>query len=161
GSHPHWKFTHSSSLKRARYPQALNIICKNNYMLAILTRTAASALALWLVIVILGPAIAVQPFNDDTLGWILSYLVVALHFGILNATLGKVIRVLAIPLYILTLGVIGFFINAFILWLVAQLSPGIGWGLYLQDYFWTGVFAAALLTLFNWSIGIFFKPARK
>ena len=55
----------------------------------------------------------------------LSYVVVAMIFGLVTAIIAPVIKVLAFPLYILTFGLISIVINGAMLLLVAFLS---GWG---------------------------------
>ena len=47
-------------------------------------------------------------------------------FGLVNAVIGPVIKVLAFPLYIITFGLIAFVINGALLILVAWLSSLIG-----------------------------------
>ena len=49
-------------------------------------------------------------------------LVVALVFGLVNALIRPVVKFLAFPLIILTLGLATFFINAAMLWLTAQFT---------------------------------------
>lgn len=44
--------------------------------------------------------------------------------GLLNATLGKILKLLTIPLNCLTLGLISLVINALILWITSRLNMG-------------------------------------
>ena len=75
----------------------------------------------------------------------LTTAIIAAHvFGIVNATLGPVLRFLSFPLIILTLGIFWFIVNGFLLILVAFLVPGFsinGW--------WPAIVAAAVLALIN------------
>lgn len=112
---------------------------------------------MWLVTLIL-PGFTLVPFADDTAGWVLSFLVVALIFAVINATLGTVIRIVAIPLYILTLGIVSVFINALILWITTLVGDSMTWGLAIDNYFWTGIFAAILISIGNIVVGLLFKP---
>lgn len=91
-----------------------------------LVGTVVNACALWLV-TLLVPAIHLTPYGGTDL-WraILSYLLVALIFGLVNAIVAPVIKVLAIPLYILTFGLISLLINGSLLLFVAWLSRLIG-----------------------------------
>ncbi len=118
------------------------------------------AVVMWLVTLIL-PGFTLIPFADDTTGWILSFLIVAFIFAIINATVGTIIRIVAIPLYILTLGIISIFINALILWLTTLFGDRIGWGLSIDNYFWTGIFAAILISIGNVFVGLLLKPLGK
>ena len=59
----------------------------------------------------------------------LTYLLVAVIFGLVNGIVGRIIRIVAFPLYILTLGLISFVVNGLLLLLVAWISGLIGFGL--------------------------------
>lgn len=76
-------------------------------------------------------------------------LIVAIVYGLINVTLGTVLKILSIPFIVITLGVFLFLINTFLLWLTDQL---------LEDFEIesTGVtFAAAvLITLADTLLGI-------
>jgi putative membrane protein len=50
--------------------------------------------------------------------------VAALVLGLLNALLGPILRFLAFPITILTLGLFAIVINAFLLWLTSKLVDG-------------------------------------
>ena len=78
----------------------------------------------------------------------MTLLLVALVFGLVNGTLGKVVRVVSIPLYILTLGLFGLIVNGFLLWVVAWLSSLAGFGLAIGGFWW-GVLAALVLSLLS------------
>ncbi|MDT8370092.1 MAG: phage holin family protein [Longimicrobiales bacterium] len=61
----------------------------------------------------------------------LDVLWIALVFGVVNAVLKPVLRLLSFPLLLLTLGLFTLVINAALLHLTAALAPGItvdGWG---------------------------------
>ena len=51
-------------------------------------------------------------------------VVVAIVYGLINITLGTVLKLLSIPFIILSVGVFLLFINAFLLWLTDQLIEG-------------------------------------
>ncbi|MBN9612119.1 MAG: phage holin family protein [Actinobacteria bacterium] len=132
-------------------------------------RVLVSAFALWLTTLIVGgsgshgfwiesPGQAVlnkaqtAPLSDvtvyDPYGSIFTLLLVALIFGLVNATLGKVIRFVSIPLYILTLGLFGLIVNGILIWVVAWLSDLAGFGLHV-DGFWWGVLGALVLSILS------------
>ena len=68
------------------------------------------------------------------------YLLIALIFGLVNAIVGTFVRIIAFPLYVLTLGLISFIVNGLLLLLVAWISDLMGFGLEI-DGFWWGVLA--------------------
>lgn len=91
-------------------------------MVRFLVSTVLNAIGLWVVTLCI-PAIKLTPYGGDGL-WpaIGSFLLVALVFGFVNGIIAPVIKVLALPLYILTFGLISFVINGALLLFVAWLS---------------------------------------
>ena len=87
----------------------------------------------------------------------MTYLLVALIFGIVNGVIGNLIRIVAFPLYILTLGLIALVVNALLLLLVAWISSLIGFGLVI-DSFWAGFWGALVLAIISWLIGLILRP---
>ena len=95
-------------------------------MLRFLIGTIVNAVGLWAATTLV-PQVSLTPYGGDGL-WqtIGSYLVIGALFGLVNAVIGPVIKVLAFPLYIITFGLIAFVINGALLILVAWLSSLIG-----------------------------------
>jgi putative membrane protein len=67
-------------------------------------------------------------------GSLLTFLAVALVFGLLNALVRPVLRLLTCPLMILTLGLFTFVINAIILWMTSALSTKLGLGFHVSGF---------------------------
>jgi putative membrane protein len=97
------------------------------------------------------------PFGSGDANLVLSYAAVAAVFGIVNAVIGNFIRIVAFPLYLLTLGLVALLVNAGLLTLVAQATPYMGFGLVIDDFSW-GVIGALVMSLCNWLIGIALRP---
>ncbi len=127
-------------------------------MTRFLVRLVINAVALWLTTIIVGAGVHVVPFPPgETLETVLTFLLVALVFGIVNGLIGNLIRIVAFPLYILTLGLIALLVNGLLLLLVAGFSSLVGFGLVI-DGFWWGVLGAVVLALISWLIGILLRP---
>jgi len=77
----------------------------------------------WIVSAIsLGIVVYIVPgFHVDGIG---TLFIVALLLGIVNATLGLVLKVLTFPLVVLTLGIFWFVINALMIEFVSKLVKG-------------------------------------
>lgn len=104
-------------------------------MIRFIVGTVINALALWLVTNLI-PAIKLAPYGGDNFWAIVgSFLLVGAIFGLVNSIVAPVIKVLALPLYILTFGLISFVINGAILLLVAWLSQLIGSPIFSIDGF--------------------------
>jgi putative membrane protein len=115
------------------------------------------AFALWLTTFIVS-GVKVVPYEDTTIATVLTYLLVALIFGLVNAFIGTFIRVVAFPIYVLTLGLISFIVNGLLLLMVSWISGLFGFGLQV-DGFWWGVLGALVLGLISWLIGLIVRPA--
>ena len=124
-----------------------------------LIKVLVSAVALWLVTLIMAPNVRMDSYGSDgdVLPLVITYLIVALIFGIVNAIVGTAIRIVAFPIYILTLGLISFIINGLLLLLAAWFSNLLGFGLRIEGFWW-GVLAAFLLGVFSWVIGLILRP---
>jgi putative membrane protein len=116
----------------------------------------ANAIALWLTTLIV-TGVKLDPFQDDTLGTILSYLFVALIFGVVNGIVGTAIRIVAFPLYILTLGLLSLVVNALLLLLAEWLSQLFGFGLVIDNFLWA-VLGALVLAILSAIIGSILRP---
>jgi putative membrane protein len=95
-------------------------------MLRFLISTIVNAVGLWAATLVI-PQVQLTPYGGDGL-WetIGSFLVIGAIFGLVNAIIAPVIKVLAFPLYILTFGLISFVINGSLLLLVAWFSGLLG-----------------------------------
>ena len=103
-----------------------------------LARTAlhfvAEAAAIW-VATALVPGVHVR-------GGVGTYLWLALLFGVVNAVVGSILRLLALPLILLTLGLMSFAITVAMLALTASLSSRLD-----IDGFWSAVGAALIVAV--------------
>lgn len=125
-----------------------------------LVKLIINALALWLTTLIVA-GVTVTPYSPGgTLPTILTFLLVALIFGMVNGVVGTAIRVVAFPLYILTLGLIALIVNGLLLLLVSWISSLMGFGLTVSG-FWAGVLGALVLAIISWIIGLFARPLTK
>jgi putative membrane protein len=91
--------------------------------LALVIRIVVIAIGLWVATLIV-PGIDVGAATTATgIGTLLG---VALIFGIVNAVLKPIIKVVGCPFYVLTLGLIGLVVNALLFLLVGWLSGKLG-----------------------------------
>mgnify|MGYP000079247756 FL=1 len=100
----------------------------------LLVRWAALALSFWVATALI-PGIDVE-------GGFTTYLWVALLFGLLNATLGSLLKLLTFPAVILTLGLFLVVVNAAMLMLVSRWSEKLE-----VENFWAAIFAAIIISV--------------
>ncbi len=126
-----------------------------------LIRAVINAFALWVVTLIDPLRVSVVPFAPgETLQFVLTLLIVAAIFAVVNTIIGTIIRIVAFPLYILTLGLISLVVNGFLLWITAWLTGFVSWGLRVES-FWLGVVAALIISVINFIFGIVLRPQLK
>ena len=95
-----------------------------------IVRVVINAFAIWVVTLIPDLQVRVTPFAPgETLQLVLTLLLVAAIFAVVNTVIGTVVKIIAFPLYILTLGLISLIINGFLLWLTAWVTSWFGFGL--------------------------------
>ena len=124
-----------------------------------LIRLIINALALWFTTFIVS-GVTVKPYAPGGVPTILTYLLIALIFGVVNGVLGTFIRIIAFPLYVLTLGLLALVVNALLLLLVAWISSLLGFGLYI-DGFWAGFWGAIVLAIISWLMGLVVRPVTR
>ena len=66
-------------------------------------------------------------------GWV-PFFGVALVFGVINAVLRPIAKILTFPIVILTLGLFLLVINGFMLWLTSALSDALDLGFHVQGF---------------------------
>ncbi|VEG57586.1 membrane protein [Mycolicibacterium aurum] len=121
-----------------------------------LLRAALTGLALW-VVTLLVPGVEFVG-GDSTLGRVGVILVVAVIFGLVNAIIKPIVQIISIPLYILTLGLFHIVINAFMLMLTSWITEHTThWGLAIDDFWWTAIWAAIVLSIVSWLLSLLVK----
>jgi putative membrane protein len=82
---------------------------------------------------------------------LLRLLLVAVVFGLVNAVVRPVVKLLSLPFIILTLGLLIFVINALMLMLTSWLSGQIGLGFHV-DGFGTALVGALIIIVVTWGL---------
>jgi putative membrane protein len=114
-------------------------------MISFAVRVVVNAIAIWVATLLLN---GVQVTGgDSTSSRVLTYLFIGLLFGIVNAIVKPVVKLLAFPFYILTLGLFTFVVNAAMLELTAWLSSHTRLTLTIDDFWWDAVLAALVVTI--------------
>ena len=76
-------------------------------------------------------------------GGFFGYLWVALLFGLVNAVLGTIIRLLTLPFILLTFGLLAILINALLLEITDWLTDN----LTIDEFWWTTIWASIILAI--------------
>ncbi len=116
-------------------------------------KVAVNAVALWVA------ALVVSGVNLAETGttWtskVVTIVLVALLFGVVNAVIKPIAKLLSFPAIVLTLGLFTFIVNAFMLQITEWISDALGLSFTIQHFFWDAVFAAVIITLVSWMLSV-------
>lgn len=123
------------------------------FLIRIIINALALYVAAWLL-----PGIAVfetgaAVTGNPTIDLVLAFLFIGLLFGIVNALIRPVVKLLALPLTILTLGLFTIIINAGMLMLTSWLSSYTPVDFTVDSFFWTAVLASIIISLVSMVAG--------
>jgi putative membrane protein len=86
-------------------------------------------------------------------------LVVALVFGVLNVAVRPILILLTLPLFVVTLGLFTFVLNAVMLWLTSVVSDALGLGFHVTG-FWAAFLGALVVTVVSFMLSLFVSSGR-
>jgi putative membrane protein len=116
--------------------------------MSFLLRLIVNAAALWVATHVV-PGVSYR----GSLG---AFLLVALIFGIINATLRPLTKLLTCPLILLTLGLFALIVNGLMLWLTSSVAEALGIGFRVAGFwpaFWGALVVSIVSTLLSLSVG--------
>ena len=90
---------------------------------------------------------------------VLTLLFVALIFGVINAAVKPVFKLVSLPLVILTLGLFLIVINALLLMLTSWVAERVSLGWHVEG-FWTAVVGSVIVSVVSIVLGLF-VPEKK
>jgi putative membrane protein len=117
-----------------------------------LARLLVNAVALWV-------ATAVVPGVSYD-GGLVPFLGVALVFGVINAFLRPVLKILTFPIIILTLGIFALVVNGLMLWLTSSLSGALGLGFHVRG-FWPAFWGALVVSIVSTILSMLVRDASR
>ncbi|OFJ55686.1 phage holin family protein [Mycolicibacterium grossiae] len=118
-----------------------------------LLRAAVTGVALWIVTRLVDGISFVG--GEDALQRAGIVFVVAVIFGVVNAVVKPIVQLLSIPLYVVTLGLFHVVVNALMLWITSRITENTThWGLYIDDFWWTAIWAAIVLSIVGWALSL-------
>ncbi|MEU6488712.1 phage holin family protein [Streptomyces sp. NPDC046887] len=123
-----------------------------NFLVKTIANAAALAVAIWLL--------ADITLTGDSTGrkaWTL--VLVALVFGVVNVLVKPVVRLLTLPLYVLTLGLFTLIVNALMLLLTSWLADKLDLSFHVEG-FWTAVLGGLIISVVSWALNLVLPDAR-
>ncbi|WP_433601159.1 phage holin family protein [Nocardia sp. CA-135953] len=119
----------------------------------LLIRLIINAVAIWLAAAWVDKIEILSPADKGNGGKVIVILVVAVVFTVVNAVIKPIVKLLSLPLVIVTLGLFLLVINALMLWITAKISETTDYGLRV-DGVWAAVWGGIIVAVVNWLLGI-------
>ena len=110
------------------------------FILWVLTNALALGAAVWLL-----DGITLD--GDTDRDKVLTLLGVALIFGVINAVVRPVVKLLSLPFIILSLGLLIFVINAAMLMLTSKIAGELDLGFHVDQFWWTAILGAVIISV--------------
>ena len=89
-------------------------------------------------------------------GALLPLIGVALVFGVVNAIIRPILKLLTLPFYIFTFGLFALVVNGLMLWLTSSLSEALGLGFHVSG-FWPAFWGALVVSVVSTILGILIR----
>jgi len=121
-------------------------------MTKFILRWVINAVALFAAVYIV-PGVALQG------AWV-NILWLALIFGLINAFLRPLLKLLTCPLILLTLGLFTLLINTFLFWLTGQVGQYFGIGFTIEN-FWAALLGGIVVTVVSVVLSLILKDELK
>jgi putative membrane protein len=123
------------------------------FLIRVLFNAAALGIATWLF-----SGISLTGGSDQEK--VLTVLLVALIFGVVNAIAKPLFRIVTIPIILLTLGIFLLVINALLLMFTSWLAGvfGLGWHV---DGFWTALWGSIVISIVSFILNAFLPDKKE
>jgi putative membrane protein len=125
-------------------------------MMRFLLNVVFTAFAVWVATALDG----IDLTGDTTLANVGTLLLVALLFGLINAVLKPIIKVVGCLFYIVTLGLFALVVNGLLFWLTGWLADELGLP-FQVDGFWAAFWGALIVSVISFVLGLLIRPERE
>lgn len=115
--------------------------------MGIVIRLAVSALSMWIATVLI-PGITLS--TDSIPEAILTLVVVAVIFGLVNAVLRPIIKTVGCAFYVLTLGLVAIVVNGLLFLLTSYIAKQLELPFHVDDFWPSAVLGALLVGVVSW-----------
>ena len=119
--------------------------------MGILIRLVITAVSLWIATLLIS---GIELTTDSVPQKVGTLLAVAVIFGIVNAVLRPIIKVIGCGLYVLTLGLIAIVVNGLLFMLTSWIAGEIGLPFHVDDFWPSAVLGALLVGVVSWVLNM-------
>ncbi|AKU18382.1 phage holin family protein [Luteipulveratus mongoliensis] len=119
-------------------------------------KTGINAVALWVAAAVISGITLVQD-GAETSSKVITIVLVAAIFGLINAIIKPIAVLFSLPALILTLGLFTLVINAFMLEILSWISDKLDLSFHVEHFWWDAISGAVIITLVSWILNIFLR----
>jgi putative membrane protein len=119
--------------------------------MGILIRLVITAVSLWIATLVID---GISLTADSTAAKAGTLLAVAVIFGLVNAVLRPIIKLLGCGLYILTLGLIALVVNGLLFMLTSWIAGQLDLGFHVDSFWPSAVLGALLVGVVSWLLNM-------
>ncbi|MFF8391826.1 phage holin family protein [Streptomyces massasporeus] len=117
-----------------------------NFVVKTIANAGALAVAVWLLD-------KITLTGDSTVKEVGTLIIVALLFGLVNFLVKPLVKLLSLPLLILTLGLFTLVVNALMLLLTSWLADKLDLSFHVEG-FWTAVVGGLIISVVSWALHV-------
>jgi len=122
-------------------------------MYRFIIRWAINAVALYAAVALVP---GIRPQSES----VLSFILLALIFGVINALLSPLLKLLTCPLILLTLGLFTLVINTFLFYLAGYVGTAFGVG-FVVDGFWSALLGSIIVSVVSVVLSLVLRDEMK
>lgn len=126
-------------------------------MMKVLIRVLVSAAALFLATLAVS---GIELTAGTTLSKVLTLIVVALIFGVVNTVLKPIVKTVGCLFYVVTLGLIAFVVNALLLLLTSWVAGKLSLPFHITG-FWPAFWGAIIIGVVGWLLNLFLDDKKR
>jgi putative membrane protein len=123
------------------------------FLLRVVVSAIALAVAAWAVA-------GIELTAASTASKVGTLLAAAVIFGVINATLKPLIKVVGCAFYVLTLGLVAIVVNGLLLWLTSVIAGALKLPFHVTG-FWPAVWGALIVGLVSWVLNLLIGDKRR
>ena len=128
-------------------------------MISLILRLIINAVGLWLAVELVDGIDFTDPAGtSDTTRKVISLVVLAAIFTVVNALVKPLVKLLSLPLVILTLGLFALVVNALLFWLTAEVTEALG-APFEVDGFWSAFWGALVVGIVSWLLSVLVRDS--
>lgn len=121
------------------------------FLKGLIIRLASTALAFWLATLLIpGITLGTESISDT----VLTVVIVAVIFGVVNAVLQPIIRTIGCAFYLLTLGLIAVVVNGLLFLLTSWIAEQLDLPFHVDGFWPAAVLGALFVGLVTWLLGL-------